>query len=152
MDILAASLKELPSQTWDILYIGGVLPCNRGIYEESLERVHGYWHKIKPNNFFTGGIIDRNIFHHCLYSYVLSKRGAAKLRKMVDERGIWTSMDHLVMRLNQEGGEIYVHYPSITYSYQEGTDDYEKTAYDDFGRIVQYDSDIWNNTECFKKY
>jgi GR25 family glycosyltransferase involved in LPS biosynthesis len=150
MNTLSESLKKLPSQTWDVLYLGGVLPCNRGLYENALEQVSGNWHKIKPNDFFTREKVKVRMFHHCLYSYVVSKRGAQKLLNMVKERGIWTSMDHLVMWLNEEGGEIYVHYPSVTYSYQEGEEDYEKTEYDNFGRVVDYDSDIWNNTECFE--
>jgi hypothetical protein len=58
-------------------------------------------------------------------------------------------MDHLVMALNMRGGEIYCHFESVTYSYQEEEEDYLKTEYDNFDRVVKYDSDIWNNTERF---
>ncbi|NBR61256.1 MAG: glycosyltransferase family 25 protein, partial [Actinobacteria bacterium] len=126
LDTFANSMRDLPSDTWDVLYLGGVLPCNREIYGNVLEHVKGNWYKIKANSYFSKGE-EINIFHHCLYSYVLSKRGAVKLLKMIEENGIWTSMDHLVMALNMKGGEIYSHYESVTYSYQEIDEEYMKT-------------------------
>lgn len=101
---------------------------------------------ISSHNFSEG----EEIFHHCTYSYIISKRGGRKMKKIIEEGGIWTSIDHMIMSMNKRGGEIYVHWESIGVSSQEGDKEYEETDYDNFGRKVNYDSDIWNNTERFE--
>lgn len=147
METLSKSLNNLPSENWDVLYLGGVLPCNMGMYKNVLEHVKGNWYRIRPNDLFSPGY-ELPVFHHCLYSYVLSKRGAIKLRKAIEEKGIWTSIDHLVMSV-LSGLELYVLGDSATYSYQESEQDYRDTDYDNFNRLVKYDSDLWNNNEHF---
>jgi GR25 family glycosyltransferase involved in LPS biosynthesis len=142
------SLKNLPDD-WDILYLGGVLPINRENYPHVLEKVTGNWFRIMPNPCFSGGGENIPIYHHCTYSYIINRKSAQKLIDIVDEHGIYTSLDHLLMGLSLNNGKIFVHYPSVTYSFQDEDEDYKTTEFDNFNRIVKYDSDIWNNTDSF---
>ena len=142
------SLKNLP-EDWDVLYLGGVLPVNRENYPNVLEKIKGNWYSIVPNPCFSGNGQNIPIFHHCTYSYIVNRKGATKLLEIIKEDGIFTSLDHLLMSLALNNGKIFVHYPSVTYSFQDEDEDYKKSEFDNFNRIVKYDSDIWNNTECF---
>jgi len=111
--------------------------------------MQNYYLKNQPNPCFSGGGQDIPIFHHCTYSYIINRKGASKLLDIIKEHGIYTSLDHLLMSLSLNNGKIFVHYPSITYSFQDEDEDYKSTEFDNFNRVVKYDSDIWNNTECF---
>jgi hypothetical protein len=146
MDQLADVIAKAPADA-DLLMLGGVLPSNLHLYKPLIQPVNEVWATIKPNNLFD---TSRSIpfFHFCAYSYVLTKTGAKKLMAAIQAFGIYTSIDHFLMHPSQ-GLKTYVLQDLITTCFQAEDPIYKAAAFDDFLRIDSYDSDIWNNKECF---
>jgi GR25 family glycosyltransferase involved in LPS biosynthesis len=146
MDQLAEVMAKAPADA-DLLMLGGVLPSNLHLYKPLIQPVNELWATIKPNNLF-----DRSrsipFFHFCAYSYVLTKAGAKKLMAAIQAFGIYTSIDHFLMHPSQVL-KTYVLQDLITTCFQAEDPVYKSAAFDDFLRIDSYDSDIWNNKECF---
>ena len=132
----------------ELLLLGGVLPGNLAAYPSVLEPVNRFWATIRPNSLFTGGRFDIDHFHFCAYSYVLTRAGAAKLLATLQQAGCYTSIDHYLCHPNQ-GLKKVVLRNLMTTCYQAADPAYQKAAFDEMLRVDGYDSDIWNNKECF---
>lgn len=143
--------QEIPPDA-DIFYLGGVLPPNKSALPICLDSINQYWAKVKPNSFFCRDGVELPIFHFCTYSYILTKKGAKKLLDFLDysDKKCFTSIDHFlqnpVIPLQR-----YVAYPLLTHCFQEEDEKYCSADFNNFNRIDTFDSDIWNNTECFSK-
>lgn len=140
--------KNIPDDA-ELLYLGGVLPSNKSVLPLCLEPVNETWAKIKPNTYFTPNI-SLPVFHFCTYSYVITKNGAKKLLEflMNTDMKCFTSIDHF---LNHPtiGLVKYVITPLLTSCFQESDPSYSNAQFNNFNRVDTFDSDIWNNTECF---
>jgi hypothetical protein len=147
-DELESVLLTAPADA-ELLYLGGILPCNKVIYGECVEPVNQHWGAIAANPYFTGGAAPAPVFHFCAYSYILTRSGARKLLAALEERGCFTSIDHF---LNHPafGLKRYVLRDLITTCYQENDPIYQRSEFDNFKRVDTFDSDIWNNVDCWE--
>lgn len=148
-DGLQDALGSLPDDV-DVAMLGGVLPNNRAIYAEAITSVNDIWAKIKPNTLFTKTPMP--VFHHCAYSYYLTKRGAKKLLRalLTGEGGCFTSIDHF-LGFPHKGYVQYVMTEPIVQCFQESDPRYVNSQFDNFDRVDSFDSDIWNNNEVFSQ-
>jgi alpha(1,3/1,4) fucosyltransferase len=129
----------------DILYLGGVLPPNKPVFEKALERVTEYVARIAPNQFF-GQPQPTRQFHLCTYAYCLTSAAATKLLAAVAARGVWTSVDHILLA----SLETHITYPLLAGCFQDDDPVYQAAQFNDFSRIDTFDSDLWNNDERFE--
>jgi alpha(1,3/1,4) fucosyltransferase len=138
-------------EDWDIVYLGGVLPPNReGFEAAAVEKLNASVARVKENRMFGQGVADR-YFHFCAYSYVLTRRGAQKIVDFLRARGgYWTSADHMMCNI-QKVLNIYFLHPLVAGCYQDDDPVYRASAFNDFSRKDQFDSDLWNNTERFEE-
>lgn len=140
-----ANCNDIP-EDWDVLYLGGILPPNRGGFETVKEHVRGAWYRIAANQIF-GQPVATRYFHFCNYGYVLSRRGAQKIMKIIEERdGFYTSGDHMIVN-NWDKLNIYFMDPLIVGCTQEDDPRYADSKFNDFSRIDNFDSDLWTNDE-----
>jgi alpha(1,3/1,4) fucosyltransferase len=140
------ALKDLPADL-DILYLGGVLPPNKAGFEHAVEPYgSGAIGRIKPNQLF-GQPTPSRYFHFCAYAYYLTAKGAQKVVAAVNQRGIWTSADHILC--SPEILTAYVARPLVAGCYQDEDPAYQTSKFNDFSRIDTFDSDLWNNDERF---
>ena len=135
----------------ELLYLGGVLPNNMPPYSSCLEPVNDIWATIKPNNMFTGNGSLAPVFHFCAYAYVLTRQGAQKLLRNMTEGGCRTSIDHYLGH-PFHGLKKYVMRDLMATCFQESDPAYKASEFDNFQRIDTYDSDIWNNKDCFSEF
>jgi GR25 family glycosyltransferase involved in LPS biosynthesis len=139
--------KSLPSG-WDCVYLGGILPPNRAAFANSLERVGPGLCKVAPNKIF-GQKEPNTYFHFCAYAYVLSRRGAEKILGSILERdGYWTSADHMVCN-RVDKMNLYVLDPLVAGASQDDDPAYQSAQFNNFSRVDNFDSDLWNNDERF---
>ena len=143
------ALPHVP-QNYDIIYLGGILPPNRAGFEHCKDRVNKYFSRVKENNFY-GQSPHNRYFHFCAYSYILSKQGAEKVIATLFARdGYYTSADHILCNpvdfLN-----IYFFDPLIAGCFQDDDPSYANSQFNNFNRIDEFDSDLWNNDERFSK-
>ena len=131
----------------ELLYLGGVLPGNLVAYPSCLEPVNDLWATIKPNQYFSQTPLP--IFHFCAYAYVLTRIGAQKLCQALGQQGCPTSIDHF---LGGIGLKKYVLRDLMATCYQAEDPVYKNSEFDDFSRVDQFDSDIWNNKDCFTDF
>lgn len=146
-EIWAKAAAVAPADA-ELLLLGGVLPGNMPIYEKNIIPVNDVWATIQPNGCFTGGRIIP-FFHFCAYSYVLTRAGAKKLIDALQMKGVDTSIDNYLTHPVQ-GLKKYVMRNLIGNCFQASDPVYQKAQFDEFLRIDEYDSDIWNNKECFE--
>jgi GR25 family glycosyltransferase involved in LPS biosynthesis len=141
--------KNIP-QDADILYLGGVLPPNKPALPQCMEQVNDYWCQIIPNTFFSSTPVA--LFHFCAYSYILTKRGAKKLIDFLTNSDLksFTISDQLLISPNI-GLKKYFTNPLLSYCFQEDDPVYLNSQFNDLHRKDNFDSDIWNNTECFSE-
>lgn len=134
---------------YDIIYLGGVLPPNRPVFErEAKEQVNPSFSRVKENTLWGQGTPNR--YHHfCAYAYVLSKQGAQKVIQLIEKmNGFWTSADHVLCNpVNII--KSYMFEPLVAGSYQDDDPAYANSDFNDFSRIDGFDSDLWNNDERF---
>ena len=139
--------KEIPDD-YDVLYLGGILPPNKDAYNSLIQPVNSYWNRIRDHTLF-GQANPNRYFHVCNYSYILSKKGAQKiLDNIIARGGYYTSADHMVC--NQI--DFLNHYfltPLVAGSYQDDDPKYANSQFNDFNRVDNFDSDLWNNNERF---
>ena len=128
----------------DLLYLGGVLPGNLAAYPTVLDPVNEAWATLTPNTLFSRE--PQPVFHFCTYAYVLTRSGAIKLMKALQQEGCTTSIDHYLMR---QGLRTYVMRDLLATCFQENDPVYKASDFDNFQRVDTFDSDIWNNKECF---
>ncbi len=140
--------KALPDD-WDVVYLGGILPPNRKAFEElAVEKVNSYVGRVKENKIF-GQVVPNRYFHFCAYAYVLSRRGAQKVLDVLKaKQGYWTSADHMICNIHHILN-IYFTHPLLAGCFQDNDPVYQTSAFNDFSRVDSFDSDLWNNTECF---
>jgi alpha(1,3/1,4) fucosyltransferase len=145
---LEAAITQAPADA-ELLLLGGVLPGNRAGYDQLFQPVNDVWGVIQPNNLFTGEqgpLIP--FFHFCAYSYVLTRAGAKKLLAGLETFGCYTSIDNFLCHPRQ-GLIKYSMKKLIAGCFQDEDPVYQKAQFDEFLRVDSYDSDIWNNKECF---
>jgi len=144
----AVDAGHVPEE-YDIIYLGGVLPPNRSVYErEAKEPVNESFCRVKENTLWGQKTATR--YHHfCAYGYVLSKRGAQKVIQLIQTMdGFWTSADHVLCN-PVDILKSYVFEPMVAGSYQDDDPAYANSDFNDFSRIDGFDSDLWNNDERF---
>ena len=144
----AQSAKNVPSDA-DVIYLGGVLPPNKPVLPMITEQVNKQFARVAKNTAY--GSSPRRYFHFCNYSYILTKRGAQKLVTLIKERGIFTSGDHMIVNHGDELLNIYFTTPLMSTCFQEDDPVYQKSEFNNFQRIDNFDSDLWNNNERFTK-
>ena len=143
------SVKNGLPSNWECVYLGGVLPPNKDGFKQVLEEtgVPGLC-RIAPNTFFGQSVASRQ-FHFCTYAYVISRRGVQRILEAIEEhKGIWTSADHVLFNsLNKEN--VFVMNPLVAGASQDDDPVYLNSDFNDFSRIDNFDSDLWNNDERF---
>lgn len=142
-----AVYPKLPTN-WDCIYLGGILPPNKDGFLRVLEDVAPGLSRIAPNSMLGQNPPSRT-FHFCTYAYILSREGARKLLDTVNQRGgIWTSIDH-VMCGGNSGFNIYVMTPLMAGASQDDDPVYINSDFNNFSRLDNFDSDLWNNDDRF---
>ena len=145
----AEYVKHIPEDA-DLLYLGGVLPPNKRALPSASAEYNKYWSYIKPNTFFSPSPVA--IFHFCAYSYILTPRGAQKLMYYLghSESKSFTVSDHLLGHPSV-GLVKYFTNPLLSYCFQEEDPVYVNSQFNDLHREDTFDSDLWNNKECFSE-
>jgi hypothetical protein len=112
------------------------------------EPFNEYWSFIKPNTLFSS--VPLPVFHFCAYSYILTRRGAQKLMAHLkdSETKSFTVSDHLLGHPSV-GLTKYHTSPLLSYCFQENDPVYQQSQFNNLHREDTFDSDLWNNTECF---
>ena len=130
----------------ELLYWGGVLPPNKSGLSHVLEPINDYWARIRPNTMCSKTPLP--VFHFCTYSYVITKAGARKLLEFIEtlDGMPYSGCDHL---LGRAGLQTYVATPLLTKCAQEEDPAYIYSQFNDLHREDKFDSDIWNNNDCF---
>lgn len=131
----------------DVIYLGGILPPNMPAFPTIIEPVNAHFARVKKNTLFGGA--PRRYFHFCNYSYLLTQSGARKIVKLIKERGIFTSGDHMIVNHGDDLLNIYFTTPLLAKCIQEDDPAYVTSVFNDFSRIDKFDSDLWNNNEYF---
>ena len=140
------AMDHIP-ENYDVIYLGGILPPNRQGFEMIKEKVNPYFSRVKENQMFGQGN-PTCYFHFCAYSYILSRKGAQKILQTIHAGGYYTSADHMIC--NPVGFfNIYFLDPLVAGCYQDDDPKYKTAEFNDFNRIDNFDSDLWNNDERF---
>jgi GR25 family glycosyltransferase involved in LPS biosynthesis len=144
----AVAAGDIP-QDYDIIYLGGVLPPNRAGFEQfAKERVNDSFSRVKPNTLFNQTEPNR-YFHFCAYAYVLSRSGAEKIMSLLEGAGgYWTSADHILCNPVTVLRSYFLD-PLVAGCYQDDDPKYANSEFNNFSRIDEFDSDLWNNDERF---
>jgi GR25 family glycosyltransferase involved in LPS biosynthesis len=147
MDQWKQCLAHIPDDA-DLLYLGGVLPPNKPALPLASVAYNDYWSSIQPNTFFSP--VAAPVFHFCAYSYILTRAGAQKLMSYMfeSEKKSFTVSDHLLGHPSV-GLKKYFTNPLLSYCFQEDDSNYVNSQFNDLHREDTFDSDIWNNKECF---
>jgi len=134
----------------DLLYLGGVLPPNRAALPKVLSKVNAHWSSITPNTLFSA--VPAPVFHFCAYSYILTRKGAQKLVTFMSQsqQRSFTVSDHLLGHPSL-GLVKYIATPLLSYCFQEEDPVYLNSQFNELHREDKFDSDIWNNKECFSE-
>jgi len=146
IDIWKQASTMIPDDA-DVIYLGGILPPNKDVFATVIESVNQFFVRIKENDLFQPGQ-KRRYFHSCNYSYILFARGAKKLQKIIEEKGIFTSGDHMIVN-HMEELNIYFMRPIVAGCFQDLDPRYQKSEFNNFDRKDNFDSDLWNNNEHF---
>ena len=146
LDVWQEASKMIPEDA-DIIYLGGILPPNKQAFGNAIALVNKHFAKVIPNEIFSPGN-PRVYFHSCNYSYIMFARGARKLAKIIEERGIFTSGDHMIVN-HMEKLNVYFLSPIVAGCFQDLDPIYQKSQFNNFERVDNFDSDLWNNVECF---
>jgi GR25 family glycosyltransferase involved in LPS biosynthesis len=146
-NVWKSAVDDIPDD-YDIIYLGGVLPPNRAAFEGLKERVNDSFCRVKENTQW-GQTTPTRYFHFCAYAYILTRAGAAKVVKLLEEHdGFWTSADHVLCN-PVDVLKAYVLDSMIAGCYQDDDPKYANSQFNDFSRIDGFDSDLWNNDERF---
>ena len=130
-------VDSIPADT-DVLMLGGVLPPNKNMLPLVSEQVNEYFARIKTT-----------MFHFCTYSYIISQQGAQKLCNLIEEKGIFTSADHMIVNHMNSLLNLYFTVPLLCGCFQDKDEAYIKADFNNFSRVDTYDTEIWNNSERF---
>jgi len=142
------SAQHIPKDA-DVIYLGGVLPPNKQVFPSIIEPVNEHFAKVALNTLFQPS--PRRYFHFCNYAYVLTQQGARKLCKLVKDKGIFTSGDHMIVTHGDNLLNIYFTTPLVATCFQDEDPAYQQSEFNNFSRVDKFDSDLWNNTECFSQ-
>jgi GR25 family glycosyltransferase involved in LPS biosynthesis len=151
-DKIIKAMEYAPEDA-DVLYLGGVLPLNLPILQEVLEPVNSFWSKVIPNTFFVQkDAPPQAVMHLCTYGYIITKKGAAKLLNGLHktEMGCYTSIDHYMWLPNLNMNN-YIITPLAAKCFQDSDEQYINSDFNNFDRVDTFDSDIWNNKDCFER-
>jgi GR25 family glycosyltransferase involved in LPS biosynthesis len=149
LNIWNEASKCIP-EDYDVLYLGGVLPPNKPALDYILEPVNKYWAKIKPNQML-GQPTSLPTFHFCTYAYIINRKGAKKIIEDIGNHGgYYTSADH-IMCARWGDFTYYVMTPQVAGCYQDDDPAYANSQFNDFSRVDNFDSDLWNNDDRFSK-
>jgi GR25 family glycosyltransferase involved in LPS biosynthesis len=129
----------------DFVYLGGVLPPNKPGLPMVTEPVNSNFARVKVNTLFGG---SRRFFHFCTYSYIMTSSGARKMYNLIQEKGIFTSADHMIVN-HMDLFNIYFTTPLLSGCTQDNDPVYQKSDFNNFNRVDKFDSEIWNNTDVF---
>jgi len=130
------------------LYLGGVLPPNKQGFQTLLEPVNAHWSRIQQNSMF-GQQPPTRYFHFCNYAYILSRKGAQTILEAIQKEGGYkTSADHMVCN-RVATLKHYVLTPLVAKCYQDEDPKYQTSVFNNFNRVDQFDSDLWNNDDRF---
>jgi len=129
----------------DIVFLGGVLPPNKAGLPLVTEPVNTAFAKVAVNEMFGS---KRRYFHFCTYSYIITVAGAQKLCSLINERGLYTSADHMLVN-NMDLLNVYFTTPLLAGCIQDNDPIYQNADFNNFNRVDKFDSEIWNNTDCF---
>jgi len=132
--------KGLMPEDCDVLYLGGILPPNKGGFKSVVEPVNECIGRVKENSMFSAE--PSRYFHFCAYSYILRRSGAKKLCDMIQARGCWAPADHLLCNSHKELN-IYFTIPIVAGCYQDTDPKYSESNFNSFGK-EEYDSDLRN--------
>jgi GR25 family glycosyltransferase involved in LPS biosynthesis len=145
-----AQVRNLIPRDFDILFLGGVLPPNRSGFESlGVEKINEFIAKTRKNSVF-GQNPPNRYFHLCAYAYVISKSGAKKIFEILEDNdGCSLPADHILCN-HYERLKIFFFHPLLSYCYQDEDPVYQQSEFDKNLRVDQFDSDIWNNMECFQ--
>lgn len=147
-EILEASMAHIP-EDYDVLYLGGILPPNREGFKHVLEPVTKYYSRIKPHQLF-GQKEPNRYYHSCAYAYILSRKGAIKIMEGLQEKkGFWTSADHILCS-PYDTMNLYFLTPVVAGCFQDSDPAYANSEFNNFSRVDNFDSDLWNNDERFE--
>jgi len=137
----ACADKCIPND-YDIIYLGGILPPNKAVFDSmGLSMINKWFGKIKANTFF-GQSTPTTYFHVCACSYVLSKTGAQKLLKIIEKKqGCFAHLDH-VMCSSMEELNIYFFQPLLAHAKQDSDPTYANSEFNNLTKVEGYDSDI----------
>ena len=146
-DVWADAVKNIPADA-ELLYLGGVLPPNKAALPLASAADNTWWAHIVPNTLF--GPVEAPVFHFCAYSYLLTRRGARKILDYLldSEKKSFTVSDHLLGHPSVGLRKYHVQ-PLLSFCFQESDPVYVQSAFNDLHREDTFDSDIWNNRECF---
>ncbi len=144
----AMNAEQVPEDA-DVIFLGGILPPNRSAFEALKEPVgSSSFCKMGVNNLY-GQTPPNTYIHSCAYAYILTKAGAKKVMNEINSHGgIWTSADHVLCN-PVDTMNIYFFNPLIASCYQEEDPRYKAADFNNFHRIDNFDSDLWNNDERF---
>ena len=145
MEQWKAAARDMPEDA-ELMYWGGVLPPNKKVLPLVSDTVNEHWARIRPNTMFSTTSLP--LFHFCAYSYLLTKAGAQKLIQYVESLdGMpFPGCDHI---LGHASLTTYFTSPLLTTCFQEEDPIYVHSQFDNLHREDTFDSDIWNNKECF---
>ena len=139
------SIVGLKPADADIIFLGGVLPPNKPALPMVTEPVNAAFARVAINNVFGS---RRRYFHFCTYSYIITTAGAQKLCRLIAERGLYTSADHMLVN-NMDLLNVYFTTPLLAGCVQDSDPVYQKADFNNFERVDKFDSEIWNNTDAF---
>ncbi len=149
-DIWKKAAPHIPADA-DVIYLGGILPPNQAAFPSVIEPVNAHFAKVAKNTLFSGDGTPRRYFHFCNYAYVMTKQGAQKMMQIINQRGIFTSGDHMIVNHGDGLFNIYFTTPLIASCIQENDPVYQKSDFNNFARLDSFDSDLWNNNEHFQQ-
>jgi GR25 family glycosyltransferase involved in LPS biosynthesis len=142
------SVKHIPEDA-DVIYLGGILPPNKAAFPQAIEKVNDRFGRVGLNTIFSPpGSPPRKYFHFCNYAYILTQTGARKLMHIIQQAGIFTSGDHMIVN-NGNFLNIYFTTPLVATCFQEDDPVYQRSEFNNFERVDNFDSDLWNNTDKF---
>jgi alpha(1,3/1,4) fucosyltransferase len=124
----------------DVLYLGGILPPNKGGFSSAIEPVNECIARIKENTLFSS--TPSRYFHFCAYSYIIRRSGAKKLCDRLSSEGCWAPADHLLCNSYSQLN-IYCTNPLVAGCYQDSDPKYADSDFNTFGK-EEYDSDLRN--------
>ena len=139
-------IPDIPKDA-HFIFLGGVLPPNKPALPLVTEPVNKSFAKVKPHALFGG--VKRRYFHFCTYSYIITRAGAERMCALIEERGIFTSIDHMIVNHGDSMLNLYFSCPLLAGCLQDADPAYQNADFNNFNRVDKFDSEIWNNTDAF---